>query len=556
MSYLARRSLEILPAALTWTALLFPVVFALLAPAVVAIFVISFDLYWLFKAILMGVHTLFGFLHIQRDNNIDWLKRCYQIRNLRRYEEELQDQLDLLLKKYPLLRFRFLSWLFYKVPRKEYLFLKSTLQEISELKNQKIELGDWSKIYHLILLACYKEPLETLEASIRSYIASDYPLERLILVLAMEERAGKEAHQKAEILRERYGSKFFAFLVSFHPDNLPGEVKAKGANVDWAARNVIKPFLDNKNIPYNEVIISTFDADTRVHPRYFACLTYKYLTTPKRNRRSFQPIPLYSNNIWEAPALMRVVAWGASFWQMIESTRTYRLTNFSSHAMSFQMLVDIDFWDKTVVNEDSRQFWRAYFAFNGDHKVIPVFTPVYMDAVLSKTYLGTFKNQYKQKQRWAYGVEHFPFIVMESLKNKKIPPFLKWSWVFRTLEGYFSWATASVFIATAGWMPILLNPAFRLDILFLSFPVLAGRILLISWIGIVGAMLISLKLLPPRPRHYGWARSLMVAVQWVLMPFSVLIFGSLPAIDAQTRLALGKYLEFWTTEKAVFKNKR
>ena len=67
---------------------------------------------------------------------------------------------------------------------------------------------------------------------------------------------------------------------------------------------------------------------------------------------------------------------------------------------------------------------------------------------------------------------------------------------------------------------------------------------------LIFSVYINLILLPPRPARYSWTRSVMMYLQWFLVPIVSVVFGSLPAIDAQTRLMLGKYLEFWVTPKA------
>jgi len=534
-----KRFLEIIPASLTWTALLLPIIFAFKAPIFVGCFVIAFDLYWLFRALSMGVHLILGYSAIKYESQINWLQRCQKISHLASYKQELERKIAHLES----------SLSFFNRKLRE---LKTEYEEILQLEEKEPILKNWQEIYHVILLANYKEDLDILEPSLDSYLKANYPVDKkVILVLACEEREGPQALERAQYLKNKYQGKFADFLISVHPDGIVGELKGKGANVDWAARMVLKPYLDKRKIPYDNVIVSTFDADTRVHPEYFACLTYRYITNPNRTRRSYQPIPIYANNIWHTGALMRLIAFGSSFWQMIESVRPYRMINFSSQAMSFQTLVEIDFWDKTIVNEDSRQFWRAYFAFDGDHEVIPIFTPVYMDAVLAPAYWRTIRNQYKQKQRWAYGIEHFPYIVIESIKNKSIKWRSKLIWILRTLEGHFSWATSSIFIATGGWLPIFLNPAFKKEVLFLNLPIFASRILTVSWIGIIISAYIAFKLLPPRPPQYKKGRVLAMFLQWILIPLSAIFFGSIPAIDAQTRLALGKYLGFWVTEKVA-----
>jgi hypothetical protein len=66
---------------------------------------------------------------------------------------------------------------------------------------------------------------------------------------------------------------------------------------------------------------------------------------------------------------------------------------------------------------------------------------------------------------------------------------------------------------------------------------------------LIFSVYINLKLLPPRPKKYGKSRSFAMYAQWLLAPITSLIFGSLPAIEAHTRLMFGWYLEFFVTPK-------
>jgi len=67
-------------------------------------------------------------------------------------------------------------------------------------------------------------------------------------------------------------------------------------------------------------------------------------------------VPVFNNNIWQAPCISRVVATSGTFWQMIQQQRPERLSTFSSQSLSFKTLVEVDFWPVNMVSEDSRIF--------------------------------------------------------------------------------------------------------------------------------------------------------------------------------------------------------
>ncbi len=496
---------EIFPGILMWATFILPIILSIYYPYVIATIVILYALYWLAKAFLMSGHLIIGYKRYKKDIGRDWLALCKG-----------------------------------SIPKK-----------FTPPKNKAGQA--WRKIYHVVILATYKEDIEILRHSISALANSDYSTkDRVIFVLASEERDKVNAQKNAKVLKKEFGDKFKHMICTMHPANIIGEVKGKGSNITYAARQMLK-YIKKEKIPYENAIVTTLDADNRVHKKYLANLTYHYLHDDDPIHKSYQPLAMFFNNIWQVPIIIRSIAVGSSFWQMIESTRPYRLRNFSAHAQSLAGLVKTDFWSVKTIVEDGHQYWRSYVAFDGNYQVVPLHVPVYQDAVLSpKGYWGTFVEQYLQKRRWAWGCSDIPYVATNFIGNKKLPFWHKWLQFGRLIEGHFSWATTSIILAVVGWMPSFLNPSFRNTVLAFNFPVIYSRILTFAMLGLIVTLTISLLMLPPKPRKsLTWS----VILEWVfapiMLPISNIFFSSFPAIDAQTRLLLGKSLDFRVTEKAV-----
>jgi hypothetical protein len=70
-----------------------------------------------------------------------------------------------------------------------------------------------------------------------------------------------------------------------------------------------------------------------------------------------------------------------------------------------------------------------------------------------------------------------------------------------------------------------------------------------SMAGMLVSAILSALLLPPLPKGASKFKKLPILIQWIFLPVTLIIFGSFPALDAQIRLMLGRYMGFWVTEK-------
>src|SRR3989344_2533587 len=486
-----RRAFGILPGALSWLTLIGLTILAFLVPFWIAVFIIVFDVYVLVRAVYMSIHLVYAYRRLRKMKDIDWVAQC-----------------------------------------------KRASPDLS-----------WEKINHIVVVPTYNESLAVLRTTLQALAQVDFPLSRLHIVVGFEERAQPEARERAARLSQEFGTTFGTLLTTFHPDNLPGEKPVKSANANWAVKKA-EARLVQQGIGIDHILVSNFDSDTVVSPDYFAYLTYAFITHPDRYHVSYQPLPLYNNNVWDAPAFSRVIATGSTFWQMIESTRPERLVTFSSHSLTLQALKDVGYWQKDIISEDSRIFWQCLLHYDGNYATEPLYTTVSMDAALAPGWWQTLKNQYVQKRRWAWGIENFPYLAEGFLRNKKIPKRTKWSYLFRTLEGHLSWSTSAIIAAGLGWLPLLLGgPEFHSTVLSYSLPRMTRTLMSIAMGGLIISATLSLLLLPPRPKEQSRLKYVFLILQWMLVPVIATLLSAFPALDAETRLMLGRDLNFNVMQK-------
>lgn len=526
------RALEILPGALTWSFLTLPVLFSFIFPVGVAYFILIFDIYWLFKSINTATLLYRAYRRMRWATTQDWRRRM----QLLMQPDELAVYLETKAEEMP-------PW--------------ARQEESSELETvieHRSLLRDPSRVWQVVIVPTFRESLEVLETTVGAIVRSDYPMKRVILVVAVEERDRERGLKNAEALQERFGSEFYHFLVTVHPADTPGEIKGKGPNITYAGREMLA-YIEEQGIDPEDVIVTSLDADHRPHPSYFAYLTYKYCTTPNPEAKTFQPMQVASNNIWDAPAVNRMVAFGTSFWLFVEAVRPRRLRNYSTQAQSLKALIATDFWSVTSVVEDGHQYWRTYFTYQGDYKVVPIFVPVYIDAVLSGSYWQTLKAQYLQMRRWAWGAGDIAFVITNFRRHPEIPWSEKVVQTTRLMEGHLSWATASLYLTVVAWLPPFLNQAFQTQVIAHTLGPTASLILTLALVGQIVSVLISGLLLPERPVHRRRVFRLAMYAQWVMLPVVTIVFSSFPVIDAQTRLMLGRYMEVFNVTEKVRKGK-
>lgn len=524
------RFFEILPFALSIGVVVGLVVASWVSPIFGAIYLFLIVIMSLVKAIGIAYRTVQGYSMLERSHHVNWHKRLLDLENAKESYERLAGT------------------------RSDAYDYSQHLQNLCMVA--AAEDGYFpkpSEVYHGIIVTLYNESIDVLRPTFQSIVDTTFSNDHMIVVLAYEERGGEAGEAVAKQIEKEFGDKFKSFVLSKHPDGIKGEVIGKGGNITCAGR-VLQQKVKELGLKYSDVIVTTLDSDNRPHRCYFDQVAYEYIVHEDRKRLSYQPVSVFTNNIWDAPAVTRVVATTNTFWNVISSMRPHTLRNFASHSQPLDALVEMDFWSVRTIVEDGHQYWRSYFYFDGDYEVIPIRAAMYQDAVLDDTLVKTLKAQWVQLRRWDYGASDVAYVGDYMCSKKRTVPrfdlFLKF---VRLLDGHVTLASVSPIVAFGGWVPLLFRFESR-DLIAHFLPQMVSIIQTIAACGIFISIILSMRMLPPRPAKYKKSKNIIMVLQWILSPFIAIIYSSCAAFYSQGRLATGRYMEkFDVTVKAVKK---
>ena len=524
------RFFEILPFALSVSMVALLPILSWISPVLGSIYLLLIVIMNLVKAVGIAYRMIQGQGMVRSSVKVDWQKRM----------AELDDAKNSLAR-------------LGNTQKKEYGYAEH-IENLRHIAKNQEKYPKSTDIWHAVIVTMYNESADVLVPTLNSITNVTFDKMRMIVILAYEERGGAEAEKTAFGLEKQFKDKFAYFELAKHPKDIPGEVIGKGGNITNAGR-ALQKLVEREKIPVENVIVTTLDSDNKPHACYFDQVAYEFMVRDDRQNLAYQPVSLFTNNIWDAPAVTRVVATTNSFWNLICTMRPHMLRNFASHSQPLKPLIGMNFWSTRTIVEDGHQYWRSLFYLDGKYEVIPIRAPIYQDAVLSDTLWKTLKAQWIQLRRWDYGASDTAYVADYLFSKKRKIPFISlFPKFFRRLDGDVTLAAVAPIIMFGGWVPLIFNLESR-DLLSRNLPIVVSFIQTVAAIGILISIVLSLKMLPPKPKNCKGKPKIVMVLQWIISPIISVVYSSCCAFYSQARLAFGLYMEkFDVTQKTVKKH--
>lgn len=496
-----QRVLEILPGAVAWTILLTPVAVAfairLNDPSklwILGIGAICLDLYWFVRTTWTVRSVRRSLRTLQATEQIDWWQRCMQLQPAA------------------------------GAPRPD-------------------------EVTHCALVPTYTEKYEVLRATVEALAEQNYP-DHLRVVAIITRVSDTGGWENVARLREEFGHRFRAFIHVKDP-LLPGIVVGKSAAMAYGGP-VLRAACDEMGLDPQRTLVTDLDSDFRLHPQYFAYITAQFCgigdDDGTRLSSIWQPVPVFMNNLWRVPAAVRVMATAATQWQMFLHDNPHRLVMFSSYTMSLKLLTEVGYWDDDVIPEDSRFFWKSFFTYGSRLRVRPAFLPVFGDAPRASQYRATHVSQYNQIKRWAWGVTDVAYVTTRMLRHPEIPWKLRARRYMYLVFNHLTWTTLPVLLFFGGSLPAIIDLDYSLSTAATVVGWTTAGILTLTLLNTVVLIQVDRRMCA-KPSEWGWWRRRYADVQLFLYPVVGLALSVIPALEAQTRLMFGAYLEYTVTEK-------
>jgi len=423
-----------------------------------------------------------------------------------------------------------------------------------KLKRQPDRSADetLNRIHHVVLIAAYKEPYAVMQRTLNALAAQENAVQRLTIVLAMEER-DPESKNRAESLAKEFENQFAHIIISIHPANVPGELACKGANLTYAAHRARHDLLEKWGYSLDNLTITSSDADSIFPPGYFNELAERFASNPRRYQMFWEAPLVFDTNIWNTPASIRLTTFFTNSVQVSELANPFNLPMpLSTYSLSFRLADETGYWDPAVISDDWHMMLRAFFAQRGNVRLDPIMLPLKGDAVTGSSLANAWKNSYTQKLRHAWGCEDIGYILQQQRRDTGTPAYKVAGIMLKVMQDHLVFSTASIIMLLATLLSIALvgEPVLTLPTqttvpwLVNGLNALSGILMWVMW---------GMERLRASATDKKWKIKTIAAelANWALLPISAFLLTCVPVLHAQTKMMFGSPLEFVRTPKRI-----
>jgi hypothetical protein len=194
-------------------------------------------------------------------------------------------------------------------------------------------------------------------------------------------------------------------------------------------------------------------------------------------------------------------------------------------------------------------FFKVWLQLGRRVRARAIHLPVYADAAEGPTTLGTVTSTYQQIRRWAWGVSDIPYLALRTFRARHIPWHLRVARVGWYVEEHLVWPSHWFLLTLGGLLPPLINPGYARTALAIwqtsAVSTLLGLCLPSLALAIVADVLLRWR----SDDELTLKGALVGLAGFALLPLTGLALVALPALDAHTRLLLGRSLAYQVTEK-------
>lgn len=412
----------------------------------------------------------------------------------------------------------------------------------------------WNDVHHMVIIPNYSESIDLLRHTL-SNLALSPEAQQITIVLAMEERE-EGSEQKAQQLVMEYEQAFAHVIYSIHPQNIPRELRCKSANQNWAARFGRRQLVDEWGYNPDHIVVTTMDADTLWHPRYFSALTAYFATDDERYQHMWQAPIRYHSNVYEINPLMRIVnAYATAFELAFLSAGWWLSLPMSSYSMSLRLLEASNYWDTDVIADEWHTYIKAFASTKGRVLIQPIFLPFLSQATTGKNFWQACINRYKQSLRHGWGSKELGFAIATTNRTDA-PPLNNARLIARISHDILLPSAGWIVVTLGAQLPILLHEPIREQLFEAPFSSPSYLLLQFAFILFtlcsVMAWWVDVKNRPERKTPRKWGESILVILGFLTLPLMTFAFVALPLFQAQTKLMFGDELTFQVTQKQAY----